>query len=357
MSVFKRKDSPYWWVIIRDLPELGKPMQQSTKFPNLPRFKKDAQYFEDTLRADYLRGKLFEKPSNITIRNLFEEYLPFYKTQASFPTKRSTAKVICTFMGNDRAAFVTPKRIQEFQLWRKERGIHELTINRDLDTLSHLYSWAIKSKIYKLKENPVNGVEQFNEKIYARDRRLTSQEVEALLRALSPRLRLIVVFDLSTGLRKGEILSLRWSTNIDMERRLIKLYRNKEGRPKFLPMHGDAYEVLKMVPRRSDWVFSNDDGSKLKHEGVIRTEFNRIKKKLGLKNLRFHDLRHTFGSDITEDARDLKATSILLGHSNTRTTDRYAHLADTHLKTQVESKRSYLSYVSATFTEKKFEVS
>ena len=76
-----------------------------------------------------------------------------------------------------------------------------------------------------------------------------------------------------------------------------------------------------------------------------------------MEDLRFNDLRHTFATDLTEDAKDLKTTSLLMGHSNTRMTDRYAHLADEHLKKQISKKRSYLGYVMVTLPKNDFAFS
>lgn len=354
MPVFKRPDSPYWWIVIKDLPSLDKAIRLSTKFPKLDRFKKDAENFEHTLRADHLRGKYFDKPATIAVRELFDAYLPYCKEQSSFPTKRSSAKKICEFMGDDKAANITLKKILDFRLWRRENQIHELTINRDLDTLSAMYEWAIAAKTYNFKTNPVSDIKHYSEKKYARDRIMEPQEAKKLLPLCSPLLRLIIVFEVSTGLRKGELIGLRWSENIDFTRKKIKLYRTKEGKPKILPMHPDAFEILKHVysSRKGDWVFSNSDGSQLKSGGFIRTEFDRLKKKLEIKNLRWHDLRHTFASELTEDAQDIKATSMLMGHANTKMTDRYAHLADQYLSKQITKKRSYLGHVLVTLEKR-----
>jgi len=133
---------------------------------------------------------------------------------------------------------------------------------------------------------------------------------------------------LATGLRKMEVLSLEWSM-IDLEHAVIHLPRHKgsdEGRDVLLS--DGAVEVLKSIPRlaRGGWVFFGR--SRTGHLWDVNLDlWRRALKRAGLRYVRIHDLRHSFASAAIGSGTSLFVTGKLLGHRQSRTTERYAHLA------------------------------
>jgi integrase len=88
--------------------------------------------------------------------------------------------------------------------------------------------------------------------------------------------------------------------------------------------------------RRGDYVFTDESGNMLHRHGAVRSSFERIVNKLGLTDFRFHDLRHTFASDLAMKGADIKTISELLGHGSTRMSERYMHLSPNHKRVAVE---------------------
>jgi integrase len=166
-----------------------------------------------------------------------------------------------------------------------------------------------------------------------RDRFLSQEEIEALLKACSPHLLSIVEVALHTGMRKGEILSLTWE---QIRGGLIYLRETKSKRPRQIPIEERVGEIFKELQAKNRWkssyVFLGLDGKPL---GDVKKAFLGACRRAGIENFKFHDLRHTFASHLIMKGASIKAVQKLLGHAESRTTDRYSHLAPDHLKDAV----------------------
>jgi integrase len=139
----------------------------------------------------------------------------------------------------------------------------------------------------------------------------------------------LVKFALFTGLRRGEIFKLVWD-DVDFERGIVTLRDPKSGKTENIPVSVEALEILKGLDANSKFVFPGKGGKQ-------RVEFNgpwvRIRKAAGLPdNFRFHGLRHHFASTLVSHGVDLLVVQKLLTHKDSKTTQRYAHLAPGTLK-------------------------
>jgi integrase len=138
---------------------------------------------------------------------------------------------------------------------------------------------------------------------------------------------------LKTGLRKSELINLNWK-DIDFRRKYITIeskedWRTKTGNTREIPVGDDLMEILNKLPRTSDYVFINSNGRKY---GFHLTErVKRLAKNIGIADMTVHALRHTFISHLVMNGVDLVSVKELAGHSDIKTTMRYAHLAPGHL--------------------------
>lgn len=166
----------------------------------------------------------------------------------------------------------------------------------------------------------------------ARDRFLLEDEIEALLNACPPTLRAIVITAIHTGLRKSNILNLRWD-QVKGGHITIEASRTKTRKTYRIPINEALAEVFKELRRKnqlkSPYVFLNSKGEK--YDDVGRP-FRAALKRAGIKDFRFHDLRHTCASHLTKRGVPLRAVQEILCHSDIKTTMRYAHLAPDYLK-------------------------
>jgi integrase len=134
-------------------------------------------------------------------------------------------------------------------------------------------------------------------------------------------------------MRKSEILGLQWQ-DIDFGTRTITVRRTKNNEPKMIPINQTLYAELQRLPRHlhSDYVFCNAAG--VPYDEVKRS-FHTACRKAGVRDFRFHDLRHSFASHLVMNGINLKTVQDLLGHKDIRMTLRYAHLSREHLQTAV----------------------
>ena len=143
---------------------------------------------------------------------------------------------------------------------------------------------------------------------------------------------------MNTGLRQEELLSLEWS-RVDIFRKTILIKETKDGKPKTLPLNKIALDVIKKRSKvkciKNDFVFLNSNGKKINAHG-LRASFYIVLRKAGVKNFRWHDLRHTFATRLAQAGVDLFKISKLLGHEDISTTQRYAHHCPDSLRDRVE---------------------
>ena len=132
---------------------------------------------------------------------------------------------------------------------------------------------------------------------------------------------------LHTGMRKSELLGLKWH-DIEIKRGVIHLLSTKNGEKRIIPMNRAIYDALTSVNRHasSPYVFVSEDGNPYN----VRKSFETALKKSGIISFRFHDLRHTFASHLTMLGVELNTVRELLGHKTLNMTLRYAHLSPDH---------------------------
>jgi len=134
---------------------------------------------------------------------------------------------------------------------------------------------------------------------------------------------------LHSGMRKGEVLNLNWST-VDLDHRVIHLERDKasgENTGRDVLLSDAAVAILKSLPRlvRGGWVFPG--GRRDGHLVDLEYFWNQALAKAKLRRIRLHDLRHSFASAAIGSGVALYTVGKLLGHKSSRTTERYAHLS------------------------------
>jgi len=163
---------------------------------------------------------------------------------------------------------------------------------------------------------------------------LEKEEVKALLDVCSGHLRPIVIAALNTGMRKSEILNLKWS-EVDLIRRKIYIRNTKSGKPRDIDINQWLADTLLEFPRHpsSPYLFCDKKG---KPYGSIRRSFETARRKAGIEDLRFHDLRHNLASHLAMAGVGSETLQKILGHQDYRMTRRYIHLSPAHKKAAME---------------------
>jgi integrase len=185
---------------------------------------------------------------------------------------------------------------------------------------------SVLTKVRKVKQ-----LEENNKRL----RYLSPEDCETLINSCSDYLKPIVITALHTGMRKTEILSLKWK-QVDINNGYIHLSDTKSGKRRSIPINETLYKTLKSIDRRLDvqYVFFNPKTGKRYND--IKKAFNRACEKAGISDYTFHDNRHTFASQLLMGGGDLVALKEILGHADIKMTLRYSHLASAHMKKAVK---------------------
>jgi integrase len=197
------------------------------------------------------------------------------------------------------------------------------SVRRELVILQHCLEVARKEWGVPLPRNPMEAVRK-PQSAKPRTRRLTSEDAEKLAVGLrKTRNRLlgdVVRFAIATGMRRGEILSLRW-TNVDLQARTAHLPQTKNGESRTVPLSTAALAILESREGSvaSDVVFPVTGNA-------VRLAWERLKVRVGVDDLRFHDLRHEAISRFFEHGLSMPEVSAISGHKDPRMLMRYTHL-------------------------------
>lgn len=269
------------------------------------------------------------KESNTTFGALSEEYLRYSRgNKRSYKRDETSMKSLRGYFGRRRLSQITPRLIERYKLLRSGQ-VKPATVNRELACLKHMFTLAMKWG--EATTNPVKEVKLFREPKGSL-RVLSGEEEHRLLVASAPHLRPIIVTALNTGMRRGEILNLTWD-RIDFEHGVVTVEGTKNGECHTIPMNQRLLETLKMLDKRSKFVFHKDDGTSF---GDVKTAFNAAIGRSGIKKCRFHDLRHTFATRLVMAGADLSTVQELLGHKTITMTMRYSHPTPRHRMWAVE---------------------
>jgi integrase len=279
-------------------------------------------------RGEYL-GIYEDK--KITLGQFAEDYLAYAQAnKAPMSVRRDLISLVpLTTAFPDYLSAITTKAIEDYKA-RRLATVKPATVNKELALLKHMFTKGIEWGY--VKQNPVKPVKLLKEPP-GRLRYLSPEELTDLLDACASHLKPIVLIAVHTGMRRREILSLRW-TDIDLRKRTITLTKTKNNERRMIPINDQVAGVLRALPRHleSPFVFCDREGRPYDR---VDNGFRRACTRAGIRDIRFHDLRHTFASHLIMRGANLRSVQELLGHKTGKMTVRYTHLSTPHLQETV----------------------
>ncbi len=263
-------------------------------------------------------------------------YLPHIDTyKKSAASDRSYLRCqILPVLGNKYLDEISRESIADLQRDLIARGYKPGSINRALILIRFAFNLAIKWGMLIVTKNPAREVPLLPDPDGKRERFLTPEETARLFDAVqkspNPMLQYIIPMLIMTGARKREVLDCKWE-DFDLQRSQWKIPTTKAGRPRYVPISMGVINLLATIPRNDcPYVFANPKTGK--PYVSIFNSWNRARKQAGLDEIRIHDLRHSFASFLINGGRSIYEVQRILGHTQIKTTQRYAHLsADTLL--------------------------
>ena len=208
------------------------------------------------------------------------------------------------------------------------------TVVRYICSLSSVFETAIK-EWHWIEKNPVRNIRKPTVS-NARIRFLTKDECEKLLKCCkesrNPYLYPIVVLALSTGMRRGEILNLRYQ-DLDFNNKLITLRKTKNGSIGYVPMVANSFKILKTIfdsEKVIDLEHHLFPGLNLNRYLDIRTAWLFALKRAGIEGFTFHSLRHSCASFLAMSGATSREIAQILNQKDVRMADRYSHLTRGH---------------------------
>jgi len=332
-GLYRRDGSPFWWIRYAD--RNGRIIRESTGTKE----KKLAVAILAKKKVQVAENKHLDvrKVPNTTFYELCDQYWSLEGKHKRTKGLDSVVKIWKNWFGNVPCREITQQKVEKFLADKMEKGrelkdgsvkkLSPATRNRHLAYMSVMFN---KGKEWGLVvENPAAGIKPVREN-GARTRFLSQEEIHSLLEAATEEFCPILLTALHTGMRRGEIIELRW-TDVDFNNRMITIQDSKSGKKRMIPINDILYETLKVLPSRfqKGYVFP----SPVRPEEPwrdFRWQFHKAVKQAQIKNLRFHDLRHTFASHLVMNGVDVVTVKEFLGHASLTMTLRYAHLAPDH---------------------------
>jgi site-specific recombinase XerD len=287
------------------------------------------------------RRFLSEKRPLLTLAHFTADFLSYATenySQRSFAFYKRTLAQFQGVVGDIVLTSITARHVDLYKTERMKK-VSPVSVNIELRMLRAAFYTALRWKL--VETNPFSKLQLAR----VPDQPpcfFTKQDFQKLFSIMKEAwLREVVVFAVLTGMRKGEIINLRWK-DIDLDRRLINIqsnstFKTKQGKRRVIPLSDVAYHLLQVKHGKntSEYAFTLSD--RKISDGWLSHKFKYYvyEAKLDNDKLHFHSLRHTFASWLVQDGVNIYEVQKLLGHSSVKVTEVYSHLAASELRSAV----------------------
>jgi integrase len=324
MSLFKRQDSPYWWV---KLNHNGRRVQQSTGATD----EKRAREYHDKLKASlWDEERLGVKPSH-SWNEAVVRYLAEMSHKASASDDKAHLRWVDRFLGGVELKTINRDVLDRIHAARVADGVANSTVNRTMEVVRAVLRRAANEWEWLDRVPRVRMLPEPNRRV----RWLTREEADRLIGELPEHLAAMVRFSLETGLRRSNVTGLEWS-QVDLARRTAWIHPDQAKARKAIavPLSAAAVVVIReQIGKHSTRVFS----FRGKPVRQVNTKAWRLAlQRASIEKFRWHDLRHTWASWHVQAGTPLHVLQELGGWECVEMVRKYAHLSTTHLAEYVD---------------------
>lgn len=317
MTLYRRKDSPYYWVKFSPIKGELKPFMQSTGTSN----KRQAQQYHDKLQNErWEQDKLGVKPRR-TWDEAAAKFLEETSHKRTHEWDKSMLRWFHPYLGGKDLVDINRALLDQVRSVRAKDSTPG-TVNRYMALVRTILrraciEWEWIDRVPKVGMLRDSG---------GRIRSLTRDEFARLLAELPEHLADMAQFSVATGLRQANVTKLQWR-QISLERRhlWVSADQHKNGKPHAVPLNDAAMAVL--VKRKGDHpthVFTYESNPIVQ---VNTKAWRNALKRAGIEDFRWHDLRHTFATWHREAGTPTHELQRLGGWKTQSMVERYAHVA------------------------------
>ena len=347
MALYRRGGEKEWWYHFW---YHGIHIQQRTNTTD----KQEARQKEKNHKAELqLEQRSAEPEENPKFSDFAVQYLGYSK--ASRPSYGVEFyyidRTLSPRFGHLRLKQITPFHVEMFKQKRLADGLKKSSINREIGLLKSMLNRAVKWKqiqasairdaeLFKLDDEPSDRVLS-----HAEEAQLMAACEESELRYRAPHLSAIISVALHTGLRRGEILRLRWADiNFQKNVLIVQKSKTKAGKGRNVNLNSMLRKKLLALfeQEHGEWVFPSPkrfqiQGQPESHISDVKNAFRRAVSLAGIRPITFHQLRHTFCSRLADAGVPMPVIQDLAGHASITMTRRYTHPADERKQQAVEA--------------------
>jgi integrase len=316
------------------------------------RTKYEAEQAEIEAKKEVFEGKYGRPSGGRGVVDFVERvYKPWARdNKRSWKNEEYCLPTITEWFGGKTFAQVSPLLLEKFKKHLRESNTNKGTkfspryVNYFLESLFRIFSLAVEHKEISSDDNPCRKVKKLSLD-NRRVRYLLDEEEPRLLAACEGTLeylRPMVIVAVGTGMRRGDQLTLK-KDRVDFQKGVIWVPNSKTGKFYDVPMNQEVREIMLRLVRQnpeSEFVFVNRKTGKPYVE--IKKGFAEVCKHAGIRDLHWHDLRHTFGTRMAEAGHGEATIADLMGHADRKTTGRYTHGTEAAKRAAVEATRPRL---------------
>jgi integrase len=323
-GVFTRKDRDGYWISWFDAQ--GHRRYRKTHAISLAEARKLRA--AELMKVEKSQALGFAPPTEATFAEVGQRFLTHQKARL---TDRTYERERLIVEGRLAPIFASLAEIHRVDVQRyittRMNEVSAHTVQKELNVLKHLLRLAVEWELVPF--SPALGVK--SPRVPAgRVRYLQPTELKAVLTASPDWLRPILAVAVSTGMRRSEILGLRW-LDVDLDHQRVLLPQTKNGEGRIVYLNELAKAAIESMPKRG----ATDHVFEVKSPEQVSVAFARVCRKLNIQDFRLHDLRHTAASWLRMQGADIHTVAQLLGHKDLRMAARYQHLSPAYLQEAV----------------------
>ena len=323
-GIYQRKDRPGFWISWSDAQ--GRRRYRKTDAQNITQARTIRS--AELLRVEHARVLGFTPPGEETFKDVatrFDAHQKARLTDRAYEREHSIIEMHLKPFFACKLAAIRRVDVQRY-VTKRTPNASAHSVQKELNVLKHLLRLAVEWEIVPV--NHAQGVK--SPQVGAgRVRYLQPNELQLLVEGSPDWLRQIVVVAVSTGMRRSEMLGLRW-LDVDLLSNRVMLPQTKNGEGRIVYLNQAAQSVFQSLPISAETKPTDKVFARVTPDQVSVT-FRRLCKKKGILDFRFHDLRHTAASWMRMQGADIHTVAQLLGHKDLRMAARYQHLSPSFL--------------------------